>query len=104
MKPTAAPTRRRPMNEKRSSRIETEEDKEGLTMTKAEFQLATVTCPSCIKKIESALGKTAGVGSAKVLFNSSKVKVEFDGAQTSAAKLGEVIENLGYRVLATKTF
>lgn len=71
-------------------------------MAKVEFQLETVTCPSCIKKIESALSKTAGVGSAQVLFNSSKVKVEFDESQTGAARLGGVIENLGYRVLSSK--
>lgn len=71
-------------------------------MTKVEIQLETVTCPSCINKIESVLNKTAGVNSAKVLFNSSKVKAEFDESQISAEKLGAVITNLGYQVLSTK--
>ncbi len=71
-------------------------------MTRVEFQLETVTCPSCIKKIESALSKTAGVESAKVLFNSSKVKTEFDESQINAEKLGEIIVNLGYPVLSSK--
>ena len=47
-------------------------------MSKAVFQLEPLTCPSCIKKIETTLNKTTGVESAKVLFNSSKVKMEFD--------------------------
>jgi copper chaperone CopZ len=71
-------------------------------MTRAEFQLVTVTCPSCIKKIESALSKTEGVNSAKVLFNSSKVKAEFDESQISAEKLKEIIVNLGYPVLSSR--
>ena len=40
------------------------------------FQLETLTCPSCIAKIEGALNKQSGVEEAKVLFNSSKVKVK----------------------------
>ena len=71
-------------------------------MKKAEFQLETVTCPSCIKKIESTLNKTEGVDSAKVLFSSSKVKAEFDESKISAEKVKEVISNLGYSVLSSK--
>lgn len=71
-------------------------------MTKAVFQLEPLTCPSCIKKIETTLNKTAGVESAKVLFNSSKVKTEFDDVQIQADGLKEVITKLGYPVLSTK--
>lgn len=72
-------------------------------MKKALFQLEPLTCPSCIKKIESALSKTEGVDSAKVLFNSSKVKVEFDEFQISADKLKGIVVDLGYAVLSSKT-
>lgn len=71
-------------------------------MKKAEFQLESLTCPSCVKKIESMLSKTEGVASAKVLFNSSKVKTEFDESQISADKLEEKIVGLGYPVLTSK--
>ncbi|KAA9012521.1 heavy-metal-associated domain-containing protein [Niallia endozanthoxylica] len=71
-------------------------------MTKAVFQLEPLTCPSCIKKIESMLTKTAGVESVKVLFNSSKVKTEFDGTRVEAAQLEKTIEKLGYEVLSAK--
>lgn len=71
-------------------------------MKKVEFQLETVTCPSCIKKIESALSKTEGVASAKVMFNSSKVKADFDESKTSAGKLQDIIVKLGYSVLTSK--
>lgn len=71
-------------------------------MTKAEFQLEPLTCPSCIKKIESTLSKTNGVDSVKVLFNSSKVKTEFDESQIGADQLKDVITKLGYSVLNSK--
>lgn len=71
-------------------------------MTKAVYQLEPLTCPSCIKKIETALGKTDGVKVAKVLFNSGKVKTEYDERLTDAEKLANVIEKLGYPVIKTK--
>ena len=71
-------------------------------MSKAVFQLEPLTCPSCIKKIETTLNKTTGVESAKVLFNSSKVKMEFDDSQIEASQLGETIKKLGYSVLSSK--
>jgi len=72
-------------------------------MAKAEFQLEPLTCPTCVKKIESTLTKAKGVDSVRVLFNSSKVKTEFDDTQTNAEKLKLTIENLGYSVSASKT-
>lgn len=71
-------------------------------MTKTEFQLEPLTCPSCIKKIESTLSKTKGVNSVKVLFNSSKVKTEFDESQIDSEKIKKLITRLGYSVLASK--
>lgn len=72
-------------------------------MAKAEFRLETLSCPTCAKKIETTLAKAKGVDSVRVLFNSNKVKTEFDDTQTSAEKLKLTIENLGYTVLNSKT-
>jgi len=71
-------------------------------MTKAVFQLEPLTCPSCIKKIESALKRTAGMVEAKVLFNSGKVKTEFDEELINADQLEHMIEKLGYMVINKK--
>ncbi|MFD2618738.1 heavy-metal-associated domain-containing protein [Terrilactibacillus laevilacticus] len=71
-------------------------------MSKGIFQLGPLTCPSCIKKIETTLNKTEGVESAKVMFNSSKVKTEFDESQVNASQLEETIKKLGYPVLSSK--
>ena len=71
-------------------------------MSKGIYQLEPLTCPSCIKKIESTLNKVAGVESVKVLFNSSKVKTEFDESTVKADTIKETIQKLGYPVLSTK--
>ncbi len=71
-------------------------------MKKAALQLETLTCPSCIKKIETTLNKTAGVESASVLFNSSKVKIQFDDLQIDPGQIESLISRLGYEVRSIK--
>lgn len=71
-------------------------------MEKVILQLGTLTCPSCLQKIETAVGGQAGVEKVKVLFNASKVKAEIDASKTSADQLKQLIENLGYTVESTK--
>ncbi len=71
-------------------------------MTKAVIQLEPLTCPSCVKKIETALIKTAGVSEVKVLFNSGKVKTVFDESVIEAEKVSTIIQKLGYPVMKMK--
>ncbi|HEY9496323.1 MAG TPA: heavy-metal-associated domain-containing protein [Intrasporangium sp.] len=71
-------------------------------MRTARLTTEPFTCPSCVKKIEGALGRTPGVEDVSVLFNSNKVKVTFDEDQVSANELAEVVTGLGYPVLSTK--
>ncbi len=66
------------------------------------YQLETVSCPSCIAKIEGMLKKTAGITSSEVLFNSSRVKVSFDENVVASDEIKAKIESLGYRVLSEK--
>ncbi len=72
-------------------------------MQKAVLQLETLTCPTCKKKIEGALDKMDGVEKAKVLFNASKAKVDFDETKVSLDDLRATIEKLGYEVLKVNT-
>ena len=65
------------------------------------FQLETLTCPSCIAKIEGALNKETGVEEAKVLFNSSRVKVVYNSEKVSSEQLGKLIEKVGFPVLSS---
>lgn len=69
-------------------------------MKNIKFQLEVLTCPSCINKIESVLKKEPGVEDAKVLFNSSKVKVAYNEDKTAPDKLAAIIDKLGYQVLS----
>jgi len=69
-------------------------------MQKATLQLETLTCPSCALKIESAVKSLPGVDkeSVSVLFNSSKVKLDFDAEKLSIEEIGKAITSLGYEV------
>jgi copper chaperone CopZ len=69
-------------------------------MKKAIIQLETLTCPSCGQKIENAVKALNGVDiqSVKVLFNSSKVKLDFDSNILSIEKIEKAIGALGYEV------
>ncbi|MCT4390784.1 heavy-metal-associated domain-containing protein (plasmid) [Leuconostoc pseudomesenteroides] len=62
------------------------------------MQLGTLTCPSCLTKIEKAVSNHEGVENVKVLFNASKVKASFDPEVTSADDLAQVVTGLGYEV------
>lgn len=69
-------------------------------MQKATIQLETLTCPSCIQKIENAVKSLEGVDkeSVNVLFNSSKVKLNFDEEKLSIETVESAITALGYEV------
>lgn len=73
-------------------------------MQKATIQLETLTCPSCMQKIENSVKSLDGVSkeSLKVLFNSSKVRVEFDDEKVSIKDIEHVIDKLGYEVLKSQ--
>lgn len=69
-------------------------------MQSATIQLETLTCPSCAQKIENATKSLSGVEkeSVKVLFNSSKVKLDFDDEKLSVQDVEKAIRALGYEV------
>lgn len=69
-------------------------------MKTATIQLETLTCPSCTLKIEKATKALNGVDkdSVKVLFNSSKVKLDFDDEKLSIQGIEKAITSLGYEV------
>lgn len=71
-------------------------------MTKVILQLDTLTCPSCMTKIQDALTKLAGVQNVKVLFNASKVKALVDD-RLDSTDLKRTVEELGYQVKSVKT-
>ncbi|BAM46828.1 MAG: metal-binding protein [Amphibacillus sp.] len=73
-------------------------------MSKATISLEDLACPSCMQKIEGAVKNVAGVDkdSVKVLFNSSKVKLDFDADVTPIESIEQAIEKMGYSVIKSK--
>lgn len=71
-------------------------------MQKIVLQLEELVCPTCLQKIETAVGKIDGVANLKVLFNASKVKAEIDPTKTSVDAVVQVIEAVGFDVLGQK--
>ena len=73
-------------------------------MQKATIQLETLTCPSCMQKIENGVKSLDGVDkkSIKVLFNSSKVRVEYDNEKVSIKDIENAIDKLGYEVMKSQ--
>lgn len=73
-------------------------------MKKAIIQLETLTCPSCMQKIENGVKSLDGVDkeNLSVLFNSSKVKVNFDDEKISISDIETAIDKLGYEVIKSQ--
>ncbi|MGI6668698.1 MAG: heavy-metal-associated domain-containing protein [Acetivibrionales bacterium] len=73
-------------------------------MQKATIQLETLVCPSCVQKVENAAKSLDGVekDSVKVLFNSSKVKFDFDEEKVSVEDVEKAITALGYVVVKSQ--
>lgn len=71
-------------------------------MSKKTYQLQTLTCPTCVKKIETAVKQMDGVKGVEVLFNSSKVKVEFEEKLGEGTDIRKTIERLGFGVIGEK--
>jgi len=73
-------------------------------MKKLILELETLACPSCLLKIEKGLLNLEGVdkNSVEVLFNSSRVRLNFDESQIEASAIIQTIQQLGYDVLKIK--
>lgn len=72
-------------------------------MTTTKFTTQPFTCPSCIRKIETVVGRLDGVTEVKVLFHAGKVKVVHDESVAQAQTLADKITDLGYPVVSHKS-
>lgn len=68
---------------------------------KAVIQLDELSCPSCLQKIKNGINQLVGIESVKVLFNASKVKVEYND-EINENTIVDQITNLGYVVKGIK--
>lgn len=72
-------------------------------MTTTKFTTQPFTCPSCIRKIETVVGRLDGVTEVRVLFNAGKVKVTHDASVLGAQAIADRITDLGYPVVSHKS-
>jgi Cu+-exporting ATPase len=68
--------------------------------SRAEFRLVGdgASCPSCIRKIESAVASLDGTQDAEVHFGAELVKVDYDAERVSPGEIERAIAAAGYRV------
>jgi P-type Cu+ transporter len=68
--------------------------------SRAEFRLMGdgVSCPSCVRKIESAVARLEGTEDAAVNFGAELVTVDYDAERVSPAEIEAAIAATGYRV------
>ena len=73
-------------------------------MKKAVINLEELACPTCMQKIEAAVASVKWVDkpSIKVMFNASKLKVNFDEEKVTVKDIEKAIEDLGYPVIKSK--
>ncbi len=71
-------------------------------MTSKTYQLETLTCPTCVRKIETAVRRMDGVKKVDVAFNASRVKVDFDESLGDGKDIRKTIERLGFGILGEK--
>ena len=65
-------------------------------MQKTTLRSQELTCPSCVAKIEKALGALDGVEMAKVHFNTGRIEVQHDADRASVDDLVKAVRTAGY--------
>ncbi|MEK6754999.1 MAG: heavy metal translocating P-type ATPase [Bacteroidota bacterium] len=58
-----------------------------------------MTCASCVARVEKALKRVAGVGTANVNLATENVSLSFDSSKTNLQQLAAVVEETGYKLL-----
>lgn len=55
-----------------------------------------LSCPSCVAKIEKALGAVEGVETAKVHFTTGRIEVRHEAERVSVDRLVKTVREVGY--------
>jgi P-type Cu+ transporter len=69
-----------------------------MPQTVRELAVEGMTCASCVRRIERALGRLDGVSEAGVNLATGRARVAFDPSVTTVEQVGAAIEKAGYRV------
>ncbi len=84
--------------EARPRTMQHDEHDEGATSREVTFPVTGMTCASCVRRIEKALGKVEGVADASVNLATEKARVVYDPARATTDDLRHAVENAGYGV------
>src|SRR5215467_6825676 len=68
------------------------------TPTEVTFPVTGMTCASCVRRIEKALGKVDGVSAASVNLATEQAHVVFDPDRTSVDDMRTAVERAGYSI------
>src|SRR5260370_42317103 len=66
--------------------------------TEASFPIAGLTCASCVRRVEKALGRVEGVHEASVNLPTEKATVVFDPGVASVERMRAAVEKAGYAI------
>src|SRR5262249_10521048 len=64
-----------------------------------DLAITGMTCASCVRRVEKALQKVAGVEAASVNRATEQASVRFDPAQAAPAQLQAAVEHAGYGII-----
>ena len=70
-----------------------------MAIIKETYPVIGMECASCIKKIESVLGKTDGILNANANFASEKITVEYDNEKIDLDKVADILKKIGYELV-----
>ncbi len=73
-------------------------------LQEATFDVEGITCASCVRTLEKALGRVPGVASASVNFATSQASVEYVPGQVSMLDLKQAVEGAGYGVRQVQAY
>lgn len=72
-------------------------------MTKILFQIDTLDCTGCAKKIENQVNELNGIESVKVFPQLGKIRTTFDNKKVTIQQIEEAILQAGYSVYSKAT-
>ncbi len=70
-----------------------------MAIIKEIYPVVGMECASCVKKIESILGKTDGILNATANFASEKIAVEYDNEKIGLDKIADILKKIGYELV-----
>ena len=73
-------------------------------MKSATINLETLTCPSCMQKIEGAMKGLDGIDqdTVSISFNSSRLRFNFDEDKITIEEVEKAIDKVGYDVIKSR--